>query len=78
MHTIIHYPNDQRVEALALSVGRFTMRVVPRGAPDMVELKLINGQWTDENGASIEFESFFLQADMTGTLEMPEVLAVVS
>jgi hypothetical protein len=54
------------------------MRVVPRWAADIVELKLINDRWTDETGAPIEFESLYLEGDLTGTLEMPEVSTAVS
>lgn len=60
MEAIIRYPNAQRIEVLVLSVGRFTMRVVPRRSADTIELKLDYGQWTDEAGVPIEFESFLV------------------
>jgi len=78
LHTIIRYPNDQRVEALVLSIGRFAMRVVPHGMADTIELSLNSGQWTDESGVPIELESFFQEGDMSSTFEMPAVRAAVS
>jgi hypothetical protein len=57
MQAIIRYPDARRVEVLVLSVGRFTMRVVAPGTSDTTELKFDYGQWTDETGVSIEFDS---------------------
>jgi hypothetical protein len=56
MQATIRHPDAQRV--VVLSIGQFLMRVAPRDAEDAVELTLQYGQWTDESGMPIEFESF--------------------
>ena len=80
MQTIIRYPNAQRVEALVLSIGRFTIRVVPRHSADTIELRLSQGQWTDENGAPIDFEAFVAAADVdiSNILDIPLACAAAS
>ena len=80
MQTIILYPGNQRVEGLVLSIGRYTIRVVPRHSADAVELRLSQGRWTDESGVPIEFESFIAAADfdIRSILEMPQDCAVAS
>jgi hypothetical protein len=60
MQAIIRYPNSQRVEVVVLHVGRFSMRVIAPGSSDTTELKLDYGQWTDEAGVSIEFDSLIV------------------
>lgn len=52
------YPQTQRIEALVLSVGRYTMRVLARGSDDTMELTSSYGQWIDEAGVPIEFDAF--------------------
>ena len=80
MHVIILYPDAQRVEALALTIDRDVIRVVPRGSADTVEYRLNYGQWTDENGVPVEFESFIAVpgVDIRGMLETPRARAMAS
>ena len=80
MHVIILYPGAQRVEALALNIGRDVIRVVPHGSADTVELRLNHGRWTDENGVPVEFESFVAVpgVDIRGMLETPRTRAAAS
>jgi hypothetical protein len=63
MQAILLYPDDQRIEAVVLSVGRYYMRVVPRDADDTIELVLRYGQWTDESGVPVEFDAFVVGDD---------------
>ncbi len=58
MLAIIRYRDGQRGEVLILSVGPYALRVVPRGGDDVLELISNGGQWTDENGAPVEFEAY--------------------
>ncbi len=58
MQTIIRYPDAQRFEALVLSLGPDTMRLLAPGAEDTIELQLWYGEWRDETGVPVEFESF--------------------
>ncbi len=58
MQATIRYPDAQRLEVVVLFIGQFVMRIAPRDAEDAVELTLQYGQWTDETGMPIEFESF--------------------
>jgi hypothetical protein len=80
MQVIILYPGAQRVEALALTIGRNVIRVVPRESADTVELRLSHGRWTDESGVPIEFESFVAApgVDIRGMLTMPPICAAAS
>jgi hypothetical protein len=73
MQAIIRYPDNRRVEVLVLSVGRYTIRAVPRESSDTLELRQSYGQWADEWGAPIEFESLVASGDedIRGLLEMP-------
>ena len=77
MQAIICYPNEQRVEVLVLSVGRFTMRVLPRRSADTIELKLAYGQWTDETGVPIEFDAF-VASDGNQTVTTPSIASQAS
>lgn len=58
MEAIIRYPNGRRSEVLVLSVGKFAMRVVSPGSVDTMELTCNYGEWTDQAGVPIQFESF--------------------
>ncbi len=58
MEAIILYPDQKRLEVLVLSVGRYTIRVVAPHRDDTMELSSSYGQWIDESGTPIEFESF--------------------
>jgi hypothetical protein len=80
VQTIILYPNAQRVEALVLSIGRNAIRVVHPQTADTVELRRSRGQWADESGVPIEFESFIAAADfdIRSILEMPQAYPVAS
>jgi hypothetical protein len=49
--------NGVRGEAIILAAGRDRMRIAERGLRDTTELTLLDGDWFDENGRSIEFES---------------------
>lgn len=50
------YPDGPKIEAVLLSRGRYSMRLVPRGVADTLELRLSYGQWSDENGVPVEIE----------------------
>jgi hypothetical protein len=50
------YPDGPRIEAILLSKNTYSMRLVPRGAADTLELRLNYGQWHDEDGAPVEIE----------------------
>ena len=80
MQTIIRYPNAQRVEALVLALGPYSMRLLPRGAEDAIALRRRYGQWTDESGVPVEFESFVAGAgiDIGGLLETAQLGAAAS
>jgi len=58
MEAIIRYPNGRRSEVLVVSAGKFTMRIVSPGSVDTMELTCNYGEWTDEAGTPIQFESF--------------------
>ena len=49
--------NGVRGEAIILAAGRDRMRIAERGLRDTTELSLLDGDWFDENGRSIEIES---------------------
>lgn len=57
MQAIIRYPNGQRSEVLVLSAGKFEMRIISQGDSDSVELTCTYGEWTDEAGVQIQFDS---------------------
>ena len=57
MEAIIRYLDGRRVEAAVLTFGTHCMRVAPRGQDDAVELSFSYGQWTDEEGEIVEFDS---------------------
>jgi len=65
-------PDAKRAEALVLSMP-LHHRVVTRQSTDTIELKLAQGQWTDENGVPIEFV-FCRQRDagLVNILDMPQ------
>ena len=80
MQAIILYPDTRRTEVLVLSIGRYAMRVVPRNSVDTIEVTCSYGEWSDESGVPIEFESFVLNddEDIRSILEMPEVCLAAS
>jgi hypothetical protein len=80
MQAIILYPDTRRTEVLVLSIGRYSMRVVPRNSVDTIEVTFSYGEWSDESGVPIEFESFVLNddEDIRSILEMPEVCLAAS
>ncbi len=58
MQAMIRYPDAQRMEVVVLSISSFTMRVIPRLGIDTMELTRQYGEWRDETGRTVEFDSF--------------------
>jgi hypothetical protein len=50
------YADGTRAEAVVLSIDRHSMRLAFRASDDSAELVLKDGQWRDEQGATIELE----------------------
>ena len=68
MYTILKYANGHRVEGLILSASPDLIRVVLRRQGDTAELRRVFGEWTAEDGTSVELESMMAgdQTDMCG------------
>lgn len=45
------------VNALLLAVGKNRMRLAVPGQPDTLELRLVDGLWTQDNGETVTIES---------------------
>jgi hypothetical protein len=51
---IIRYSNGQTLEAVLLSRTETTMRIVPEGHDDVVELTRINGLWVSDDCEAVQ------------------------
>lgn len=57
MYTILRYSNGRRMDGLILSASPDSIRLVLRRQGDTVELRRAFGNWTAEDGSTIELES---------------------
>jgi hypothetical protein len=57
MRMILRYESGQRVEALLLAGNSDRMRVAIGARADTVELRVVNGHWSTDEGAAVEVES---------------------
>jgi hypothetical protein len=58
MYTILRYSNGHRVDGLMLSASCDLIRVIlRRRRGDTAELRQVFGEWTGEDGSSVELES---------------------
>jgi hypothetical protein len=57
MYTILRYANGQRVDGLILSASPDLIRVIMRRQGETAELRRVFGEWTAEDGSSVELES---------------------
>ena len=57
MHLILYYPNGQRVDALALTLGPDSIRAVVRGRNETLEFQRIEDYLLGENGERIAIEA---------------------
>jgi hypothetical protein len=64
MNVIICQTNSQRLEGVLLAAGKYRLRVMLPGAPDVTELNLEYGQWTLETGEPVELESFVAEPSL--------------
>jgi hypothetical protein len=62
----IRYSNGQTFEAVLLSRTETTMRIVPEGHDDVVELTAINGIWVSDDCEAVQV-SFVWTPRMTST-----------
>ncbi len=53
----ISYGDGRFVEAVLLAVSRERMRLAVRGRAETLEFRLVDGEWTSEQGDRIELES---------------------
>jgi hypothetical protein len=58
---VMVYPSGQRVDAIVLAAGNGRMRVAMRDHTDAVELRMVDGQWMDEQGL-VEVEAITTDA----------------
>jgi hypothetical protein len=63
MYTILGYANGRREEGLILSASTDLMRVILRCGGDTTELRRVFGEWTAEDGSTVELESLVLSDD---------------
>ena len=54
MYTLMVLGGGRQVDALLLSASAERLRVVMPGRSDTSEFRLIEGQWTSENGEHVE------------------------
>jgi hypothetical protein len=57
MYTIIKYTNGRRVDGLILSASPDLIRLILRRQGETSELRRVFGEWTAEDGSSVELES---------------------
>jgi hypothetical protein len=57
MYTILRYASGHRVDGLMLSASPDLIRVILRRQGDTAELRRVFGEWTAEDGSSVELES---------------------
>jgi len=63
--------DGQNVDAVVLRVSRERLRLAVPDRADTVELKLVEGQWVDENGARVSLESMWTD-DPSSAAGFPE------
>jgi hypothetical protein len=80
MEVIIRYPSGQRIEGVVLAVGKFLMRIALHNTDDTIELCQSYGQWADETGCPVEFESFLAgdHVDLNSALAETRPLALAA
>ena len=66
MYVMISTKDSQAVGALLLAVSKTKMRLAVPGKSDALELTLIEGQWTAENGDQVSLDSII----QTGELDL--------
>ena len=64
MRLVIQYSNNCRSDAVLLAADRRTMRIIPTGERDTLELHRENDCWYLENGEPVEIESLVLTPGM--------------
>ena len=61
---LMYSTSDQcTVSAILLAVGKNHMRLAVPGQPDALELQLVDGCWTRENGEKITIDSMVHSGD---------------
>ena len=68
MYLTISFADGRMLEAVLLAVSRDRMRLAIQGRAETAEFRLVDGEWTSEEGEKIELES--LVSD--GSLDLAE------
>jgi len=63
MEMLLSYLDGRRIDAMLLAGGDGMMRVALRDQSDAVELRLVAGQWYDEEGCALEIEAITTDGD---------------
>lgn len=67
----ISYGDGRHFEAVLLAVSRERMRLAVRGRAETLEFRLVDGEWTGEQGDKIELEALVTdgRTDVNGLRE---------
>jgi len=76
MKVIFSQANGQRSEGALLAAGKYSLRVMLPGSPDITELHNEYGQWMLETGEAVELDSFISDSILDLSLFSREVFGM--
>ncbi|HEY1337416.1 MAG TPA: hypothetical protein VGF59_07885 [Bryobacteraceae bacterium] len=66
MYLTLRISDGPEREALLLAAGRERLRLAVQGCRDVLECRMVAGQWFSEGGEVVEFDSMVAPRDVSG------------